>query len=52
MLLLGCKTAIEKIAAFLLVLSERLRSDVLCLPMTRLDISDHLGLTIEPFPAR
>ncbi|MFC0200609.1 helix-turn-helix domain-containing protein [Paracoccus rhizosphaerae] len=47
MLLLGCKTAIEKIAAFLLGLSERLRSDVLCLPMTRLDIADHLGLTIE-----
>jgi CRP/FNR family transcriptional regulator, nitrogen fixation regulation protein len=47
MVLLGCKTAIEKIAAFLLSLSERLKSNILRLPMTRLDIADHLGLTIE-----
>ena len=47
MLLLGCKTAIEKIAAFLLSLADRLKSTVLTLPMSRTDIADHLGLTIE-----
>ncbi|WP_281282956.1 helix-turn-helix domain-containing protein [Rubellimicrobium rubrum] len=47
MLLLGCKTAIEKIAAFLLSLADRLKNTVLTRPMTRLDIADHLGLTIE-----
>ena len=52
MLLLGRKTALEKISSFLLRLSEReQRSGVeqgpVELPMTRGDIADYLGLTIE-----
>ena len=52
MLLLGRKTAVEKIASFLLKLSEReqmrgMAASPLTLPMTRSDIADYLGLTIE-----
>ncbi len=52
MLLLGRKTALEKIASFLLQLSEREQRrgaglGSLDLPMTRGDIADYLGLTIE-----
>lgn len=52
MMLLGRRTAEEKIATFLMGLQERYvrigRSAVtLELPMGRLDIADHLGLTIE-----
>lgn len=52
MLLLGRRTAEERVAAFLIGLRERyarngLTSVTLELPMTRQDIADHLGLTIE-----
>ena len=52
MLLLGRKTAQERIATFLVSLSDRAMrrgqsGDVLKLPMSRSDIGDYLGLTIE-----
>jgi CRP/FNR family nitrogen fixation transcriptional regulator len=48
MLLLGRKNAQERIAAFLLELAERLScSGAIKLPMSRQDIADYLGLTIE-----
>ncbi|WP_244610572.1 helix-turn-helix domain-containing protein [Microvirga pakistanensis] len=48
MLLLWRKHILEKIATFLLVLSERLTKDRQAdLPMSRIDTADHLGLTIE-----
>jgi CRP/FNR family transcriptional regulator len=52
MLLLGRKAALERLASFLLQLARRLGAPVaanqkLNLFMTRTDIADHLGLTME-----
>jgi len=52
MLLLGRKTAMEKVASFLLMLSKRARErgqaeNPIFMPMTRSDLGDYLGLTME-----
>jgi len=52
MLLLGRKTPMEKVTSFLLTLTKRLervgrQHDQLSLSMTRADIADFLGLTVE-----
>lgn len=52
MVLLGQKTAIEKVASFLLMTSERVcrngqPDNPIWLPMTREDIGDYLGLSTE-----
>jgi CRP-like cAMP-binding protein len=51
-MMLGRKTAVEKVASFLSVLSDRVGEDLggfkqLKLPMCRSDIADFLGLTTE-----
>jgi CRP-like cAMP-binding protein len=46
-LLLGHMTAMERIASFLLDLSARRSDGRISLPMTRTDIGDYLGLTME-----
>ena len=52
MLLLGRKTPTEKLASFLLTMSQRAEragqpGNPLYLPMSRADIADYLGLTVE-----
>ena len=51
-MMLGRKSATEKLASFLCVLSERVGEDLgayrqFTLPMSRTDIADFLGLTTE-----
>lgn len=45
--LLGHMTAMERIASFLLDLADRSDDARIALPMTRTDIGDYLGLTME-----
>lgn len=47
-LLLGRRSAVEKVASFLLDWAEKSKGEgTVCLAMTRQDIADYLGLTIE-----
>lgn len=47
MLLLGRATAYEKVAQFLFDIADRFRDELVSLPMSRQDMADYLGLTIE-----
>ena len=48
LLLLGRQESLEKVAAFLLEIDRRLgQPEVMVLPMTRRDIADYLGTTLE-----
>lgn len=47
MLLLGRATACERVARFLMDIAERFRGEFVILPMSRQDMADYLGLTIE-----
>lgn len=48
--MLGCQTAKERVVSFLLALADRTGKwdgGAVDLPMSRLDVADYLGLTIE-----
>src|ERR1700750_1762200 len=48
LLLLGRQNSLERVAAFLVEMDDRLTANgVMELPMTRRDIADYLGLTVE-----
>src|SRR6516162_5315991 len=48
LLLLGRQNSLEKVAAFLLEMDHRLEHpNVMALPMSRRDIADYLGMTLE-----
>jgi CRP/FNR family nitrogen fixation transcriptional regulator len=47
LLMLGRKSACEKVASFLMEVAQRNGTDEVSLPMGRQDMADYLGLTIE-----
>ena len=46
-MVLGHKTACEKVASFLMDVAQRHGGENVALPMGRQDMADYLGLTIE-----